>query len=288
MAAQDLGKDDEREIRDSFVKILQSDKPITIPDETLYGAITHFLSTSPLPDLPALVSALVESPICANSREISQGVQHAARNAISAKIDSLNAALTKAYFSDYRLGRQARQWLEVVGEPAISAESGRGRMAVLSGLLEGIRDAQDVPWGKMKDRLEEELVVEAASYEMSSEDSLEAVYGAIILTSDDTLAVLDIEVSLVRVVDPKIIANKKGILADLIGRHLFLMSKKDTADEAARCAASVERLVKLLNDREPSSRRELWAIMRSLSEESSIMLQRDELPGEFRMLIRLN
>jgi len=179
----------------SFVDILKSDKRHSIPYDTLFGAITHFISTSPLADLPSFISALRESPSIWSTNETSKGAHDAIRHAVSAKVHNINTSLAKAYFADYRFGRQARQWLEGVGRPVVSSSSGAGRSTILSALLEGLEDHPNVEWGRMKDRMEEELVVEASTYNVNSADGPVALYDAVRLVSEEKLVVLDADVS---------------------------------------------------------------------------------------------
>jgi len=80
-----------------------------------------------------------------------------------------------------------------------------------------------------------------------------------------------------------LLADEQAILSDLIGRHLHLMLQNNAVEEANKCAPSIARLIKILDKRDPSTRREVWSIMRSLSEESTIMLGRDEIPGKHRI-----
>ena len=196
MSGQSGAAQDEAALMESFIAILGSAQPLAIPNDTLFGAITHFISTTPLSDLPAFISALVASPGIWGREDMSAGSHHAIRYAVGAKVDLIQESLSKAFFSNYRSGRQIRQWLDTVGTPVVSEGSGVGRSRIISALLEGIKDVPDIEWGGMKLRLEEELAVEAAAYDMSKEDGLDALYDAVDLTPDTVLSVLDVDVSI--------------------------------------------------------------------------------------------
>lgn len=59
------------------------------------------------------------------------------------------------------------------------------------------------------------------------------------------------------------------------------MIRRDSADEAAKCAASLARLIRIVDQEDYTVRRHTWPVMRSLCEEASIMLRRGEIPGEY-------
>lgn len=141
----------------SFLAVLRSDAPITLPAETLYGAITHFLSTLPHPHLRDFVQAVVLSP---RLWDMPSGAREAVQLSVPAKLTQLNER--RRWFAEWRTAREAASWAGTVVEEVIAANESGGRTQFLAGILEGMEATPRV-WGHAKTRAEEEVVMALAT-----------------------------------------------------------------------------------------------------------------------------
>jgi hypothetical protein len=140
----------------SFLAVLRSDAPITLPSETLYGAITHFLSSVPSPRLRDFVQAVVSSP---RLWDKPSSAREAVRLSVSAKLAQLGKR--GRWFAEWRTAREAASWAGTVVDEAIAANESSGRTHFLAGILEGMEATPRV-WGHSRTRAEEEVVLALA------------------------------------------------------------------------------------------------------------------------------
>ena len=140
-----------------FLTVLQARSPILIPQETLYGALTHFLSHLPNSQLPSLITTVVSSPSLWLSSEHVDGVREAFRVSVSTKCS--DSAGTNRWFGSFRRQRESRAWLSAVAHPIVSSENSISRVACLTGLLQGLHEVDVVDWGSGRDDVEEEVAV---------------------------------------------------------------------------------------------------------------------------------
>lgn len=141
----------------SFLAVLRSDAPITLPAETLYGAITHFLSSLPPPHLRDFVQAVVSSP---RLWDKPSSAREAIRLSVSAKLAQLGKR--GRWFAEWRTAREAASWAGKVVEEVIAAKESNGRTQFLAGILEGMEATPRV-WGHARTRAEEEVVLALAT-----------------------------------------------------------------------------------------------------------------------------
>lgn len=184
----------EEQVFRSFLEVLSSNAPIAIPLDTLFGAITHFLSTLEGDSLNKLISAVLTSTSLWNISDANQKILQAPRLAVSTKVDTIDKALGKAYFSVYRKNKVARQWLGRIAQPIISAELSLPRTVIMRGLVQGLSDNQQIVWGRSRARLEEELVIECATT-VDNLEGIELLCTTIVCVDENRLKALDLEVS---------------------------------------------------------------------------------------------
>lgn len=220
--------DDTTALLPPFLTVLSSSTPISLPNDTLYGAITHFLSTLPLDQLDELVKAVVASPTLWSGVEAIQNIQDAFRLSVQAKLTSLSKDTERAWFgfgNDRRKGRIARSWLRrVVHSLPLQSQmdgtvSRKRENYILVGLLLGLDDGQaggtgDVEWGVERVRLEERVIIalhhvldgQAPQSRLvtNPDDELLLLCHAIPHISTDRLQVLDLEVSCTLPIDGEV------------------------------------------------------------------------------------
>jgi len=182
-----------------FLDVLRSASPFTLDPKTLYGAITHFLSTLPPPHLITFTAVLVASPSLWDPESNRQvHVRDAVRLAVPARVGVIDKELEDAYFSSIRRRRLARRWLNEVSQTVISSETSHGRNEVTVGLLEGLDDVQGLDWGSARVQIEEELVMTLASIlekdSGSSKEILRLLCAAMSHIAEERLHILDLQV----------------------------------------------------------------------------------------------
>lgn len=177
----------------SFTGLLESSTPLTIPDETLYGAITHFLSTLQSSHLKSFVELLITSHSLWLQKERSLQISEATKLAVFAKIEALNKQFERAYFPAYRREKHAKKWASDIKDCVIASESSVSRRALLVGLAEGMKGF-NINWGKIQEEVEEELVLEAASLG-ASDEGIETLCPILNHVSEERLWALDLAVS---------------------------------------------------------------------------------------------
>jgi hypothetical protein len=188
-------------VLDPFQAVLRSPSPITLPQSALYGAITHFLSTLTDSHLVTFTSYVVGSPSLWNaSAKHSLQVRNACRLSVSAKITNLDNELDKAYWSERRIGRQGRKWMDGVMKGAIRKGEGLGRLDMLIGMLQGMDDCAEMDWGSARIQAEEEVIMtlaepvdEERGY-LSDYASLEKISAVLPHVAEERLRALDLKV----------------------------------------------------------------------------------------------
>jgi hypothetical protein len=176
-----------------FLDLLRSDLPITIPKETLHGAISHFMYTLPASRLPSFVRALVASP---RLWDDAGGVREAIQLSFQAKVARLSER-DGEWLGGRRKRRDVMTWASGILNEVVSARSVLGRVHALAGIVRGMAST-DVHWGAVKAKAEEELVLDLASMlERPAQQALalqlfcEVAY----CIEEDRLSALDLEVS---------------------------------------------------------------------------------------------
>ena len=164
---------DDQETYKVFIDVLRSAGPIPLPSGTLYGAITHYLSSLPVNQLAEFVRILVESPSLQRHADADRrSLREAAALSISAKQSSLQNQYVSAWLGPSRRNRELNSWLLTVSTAALEAtRQSSPRGDVLYGLLRGHQDVQSGMTGTARVRLEEEVVLMLAEkWENRQED----------------------------------------------------------------------------------------------------------------------
>ncbi|RXK36356.1 hypothetical protein M231_06393 [Tremella mesenterica] len=174
---------------------------LPIPPDTLYGGITHFLTSLPLSNLPEFIQTLISSPLWVsnpNDPEPSIWTSSRLRN-LSESVSQAPILLTQDGNSR-KTRKEVKKWLNIVGneilkiqphlfDEVVFPQSGisensmgpkqyesssskfvtpdsigvvqmmRVRDIIILGLLRGLNQSSSINWGKMKDKLENESVV---------------------------------------------------------------------------------------------------------------------------------
>ena len=175
-----------------FLAVLQSPEPITLPHETLFGGITHFLSTLTGQELEDLVSALISSPSTSSDRSLQAGLRNAARLAVHAKVTDIDRQLNRVYFSSSRRASRAKSWLNDLGGLIVSQKRSNGRDQLLTGVVQGLSECPEITWSKTQATLQEQLVLAAAE---DTPNTTELVSLALTCVDEHKLRALDLEVS---------------------------------------------------------------------------------------------
>ena len=182
-----------------FLELLRSPSPITLSQETLLGAITHFLSTLPSHDLISFTSTLVESPsLWKSDTRRQEELRHAIRLGVPAKVNGANHELRNSYFLRIKQQRSARRWLSDVSKAMMTSKASTGRNVALVGLLEGLSDVSNVDWGRSRVRVEEEIILGLSSIQSDQDEKtqqeLKLVCASILYIAEERVRVLDLKV----------------------------------------------------------------------------------------------
>ena len=187
-------RENDQEILRSFTAALKSDNALTIPADTVSGAITHFLSTASGADFAEFTEALVASSSLWSNQSIRPAdIAHAIRLSVTGKVGRIEKALENRYLASAGRNRSARKWLKEITGIVLSSESASGQRFMIMGLLEGLEDNRSVEWGEARAQLEEELVIAIAS--TSFKERLEMLSVAAATVDESRLKALDLEVS---------------------------------------------------------------------------------------------
>lgn len=157
------------EILNPFLDVLRSNSRISIPIETLEGALSHFLATLQGDQLDDFVEDLLNSSSLWRAIG-SDGVQRAVRFAPGAAVASLRPISQNTFFKRNQLNKAAQKWLAGILESIKKANSPKNAPYVYLGILNGLDDARDVKWGQPRTALEEEVIVAASERLETKED----------------------------------------------------------------------------------------------------------------------
>jgi hypothetical protein len=265
------------EIWRSFKQLLDNPAQITLPPETLYGAISHFLVTRPLDTLPEVITTLTSSKSLWSVGSQGRGVRDAVRVAVSTKQQTVRQALTKAYFPAYRERKQLQQWLTAMGRPLVQAGDTLGRAQILLGLLEGLSDVRGMERGDTRHAMEDELVVAVAGYggiASLSATQLDLLCSTITIVDEARLQVLDLEVSHLSLYQASETADyPPGADADQqeMASHLeqnlikrIKLQLSDGVKHTENCARALGRLLQVLDRGEAQDRVSAWTLMQTM------------------------
>ena len=188
---------DSASLLEPFVSVLQSNNAITLPDTTLYGAITHFLSTLPLDHLDGFVKVLLESPsLWSDTTTRGSEIQQAIRLAVPAKVAELDKQSQDQWFGERRKTRAARSWLRTILLSLGRPKSHPRERWIIAGLIRGMDEgvAADVDCGVGRAKLEERVVICIDASMSAGQADLSLVYDTVHHISDERLGALQLEV----------------------------------------------------------------------------------------------
>ena len=183
-----------------FIDTLGLAQPITIPEETLLGAITHFLSTLPNRDVSRLAVALVQSRSLWNGDIPAENLRDAISLAVESKVDKLQARHRKSWFQTRRVAKEVGLWLSGITDSVSSDASADSKTTthIRLGLLRGLH-AVDIDLTKETIALEESVVLSLAQImetSMADGETLHMLSEAVMCLDADRVRVLDPVVSL--------------------------------------------------------------------------------------------
>jgi hypothetical protein len=196
---------DRGELLEPFLQALGSRKALEIPPETVLGAITHFLSSLTLADLPRFITATLDSEHLWASDEYAGGqLNQAIALAVSGKVSNLEKRHQSTWFASRKVSSSSRRWLDTVQAVLDSSEA--RSMTILQfrvGLLSGIGSHDHVTWGEARVNLEEQVVLGVSELGLSATDprKLAIVCEAVQHVEPSRLRILDLQVSLQRLLD---------------------------------------------------------------------------------------
>lgn len=198
-----------------FIDTLGLAQPITIPTETLLGAITHFLSTLPNRDVSRLAVALVQSHSLWNSKISTGRIRDAISLAVESKVDKLQTRHRQSWLQARRVNRAAGLWLSCIIDPLSSDTSADSTSTthIRLGLLRGLQ-AVNLDSTKETIALEESVVLSLAQIietSMTDDETLQMLSEAVMCLDKERVNVLDPMVSLG--------ATRGDLIADDLDNH---------------------------------------------------------------------
>jgi hypothetical protein len=191
---------DRGELLEPFLQALGSRTALEIPQETVLGAITHFLSTLPLADLPRFITATLDSEHLWASDEYAGGqLNQAISLAVSAKVANLEKRHQSAWCASRKVTSSSRRWLDTA--QTVLEQSEARSITILQfrvGLLSGIGSNDHVAWGEARVNLEEQVVLGVSELGLSAADQrkLAIVCEIVHHVEPSRLRILDLQVSL--------------------------------------------------------------------------------------------
>jgi len=188
------------ELLEPFLQALGSRQALEIPQETVLGAITHFLSTLPLADLPRITTATLDSEHLWTSDEYAGGqLMQAISLAVSGKVANLEKRHQSGWCASRKTSSSSHRWLDTIQTVLESSEA--RSIIVLQfrvGLLSGISRNDNITWGEARVHLEEQVVLGVSELGLSAADQrkLAIVCEVVHHVDPSRLRILDLQVRL--------------------------------------------------------------------------------------------
>ncbi|KAF8340678.1 uncharacterized protein EI90DRAFT_3036454 [Cantharellus anzutake] len=137
----------------------------TLKDETIHGAVAHYLSVLPVIQLPNFVRAMIASPTLWRSRKWDHlcGIQAAVRQSVRMKHTNTAKVAVPGFLFDADIGTPFKEWLSAILQGQSIATSSLQHLyvgvAVLGGLLQGLEDiVAELAMTRMRKKINDELV----------------------------------------------------------------------------------------------------------------------------------
>lgn len=199
------GRHETEQLLDPFLDALSTSHIQTIPQDTVLGAITHFLSALPASSLPHLVEAILASDGLWSSKYIEDGqIRHAISIALQAKVEHLRKAHEHSWLSGRRIARQSRRWLRVVRQLVDDSNAPDQKdqtqavraLEFRTGLLAGMEACMVIEWQDERVAVEEEVIMAVAELDFKKLDPerFRLLCEVVNLIDPARLAVLDLKV----------------------------------------------------------------------------------------------
>lgn len=142
-----------------FLNVLRSSDPITIPRDTLQGALGHFFSTLSGDRFDSFVQDVLNSTSLWDTLDSHQ-IEAAVRPAAKVKIEALRPVVKDGWIFRNQLDKAAQGWLsDVIKAIKRVPPTGTHLLVLLIGILQGLDDVLDINWGRSRVDLEEEIVI---------------------------------------------------------------------------------------------------------------------------------
>lgn len=187
-----------------FLRLLQSPESLNLPDDTLFGAITHFLTVLPDAHLTSFTRAVVTSESLWRRAEASKGqlstadkLRTAVGYAVGGKVARVRQDLSSVYFATKRVKRNLQKWLLLVVQAAKDDANvhGSSQLCFVAGLLEGVQEEKEIDWGTAREELELELATSLDSAVLGHTEVPVVLWRILPLLQESTLRVMDLTVS---------------------------------------------------------------------------------------------
>lgn len=184
-----------QDLLEPFINTLRLEQPITIPTETLLGAITHFLSTLPNRDVTRLIVSLIQSPSLWISGIGADEIRESIALAVEIKVNKIRARHRQSWFRNRQIMKDASRWLASVTDALPADESSESIVSthLRLGLVRGLH-AVELDCAKQRQELEEAVVMSLAEImETSLPDraALGMLCEAVLCLGSERLSVLD-------------------------------------------------------------------------------------------------
>jgi hypothetical protein len=193
-----MSRSDNQELLEPFIQALQSRQILDIPQETVLGAVTHFLSTLSIADLPGFLDAIVNSDhLWISDQYQKNDIGQAVALAVSAKVARLGKRHASSWCSNRKTSTASQRWLQAIQATLEMSEARENWVLELrAGLLAGIAVNEHVTWGNERVELEEEIVlaVSAIGLATSAERDLIIICDVVHHIHEARLLVLDLQV----------------------------------------------------------------------------------------------
>lgn len=138
-----------------FLAVLRSSDQVTIPRETFYGAITHFISTLSAPKIHDFMIALRDSP---SSGIDTEATEQAVSLGITSKLEKEDKGKGR-WFPGWKEGREKEKWIEAVCKSLLDSRASPlpKSETLLRAVLLGMSQAGYK--GKTREQVEEAVIL---------------------------------------------------------------------------------------------------------------------------------
>jgi hypothetical protein len=187
------------ELLEPFLSALVSKSALQIPQETVLGAITHFLSTLPQAELPRFTTAILESDYLWASDDYNRfSLGQAVALAVSAKVGIWERRHKTHWFASRKVSSACCRWLDkIVTTIGTSGAQNLVKLEFQAGLLAGMAANEQIAWGNQKMDLEEPVILGVSELALSTAGQRElAIVCEVVHHVEATrLLILDLQVS---------------------------------------------------------------------------------------------